>query len=76
MIAKEMFLKLGYIKWMDDTGTIRYVNRNKFITFDSNNKTVITEMMNVHFNDVTFRPFEVDSETAKAIIVQFNELGW
>ena len=76
MRAKEMFLNLGYLKWMDETGTIRYINRNKFITFDSHNKTVITEMMNVHFNDVTYRPFEVDSKTAKAIIAQFNELGW
>ena len=74
MKAKEMFLNLGYLKWMDETGTIRYINRNKFITFDSHNKTVITEMMNVHFNDVTYRPFEVDRETAKAIIAQFNEL--
>lgn len=78
MTAKEMFRKLGYIKYtMDDTGDIMYQKENFFVEFITDNKTVVTELMVISFgNDVTYRAFEVDVALFQAIKKQLEELEW
>ncbi len=78
MTAKEMFRKLGYIKYTkDDTGEIMYQKENFFVEFISHNKTVVTEFMAMNYgNTVTYRAFEVDVALFQAIQKQLEELGW
>lgn len=78
MTAKEMFRKLGYIKYTkDDTGEIVYCNQNFLVEFSTIKQTVVTEFMTMNYgNDVTYRAFEVDVALFQAIQKQLEELGW
>ncbi len=78
MRAKEMFRKLGYIKYTKDgTGDIIYQKENFFVEFIADNKTVVTELMVIRYGDtVTYRAFEIDVALFQAIQKQLEELGW
>ena len=78
MTAEEMFMKLGYIKYIRPaTGGIVYQKENFFVEFISDNKTVVTELMVIRYgNTVTYRAFEVDVALFQAIQKQLEELEW
>lgn len=78
MTAKEMFRKLGYIKYTkDDTGEIVYCNQNFLVEFSTIKQTVVTEFMAMNYgNTVTYRAFEVDVALFQAIQKQLEELEW
>lgn len=78
MTAKEMFEKLGYIKYTREfEGTnILYKNKLFCISFCNRNKTFITEYVHGDYNFPRVSPFEINMDTLKAINKQVEELGW
>ena len=78
MTTEEMFMKLGYIKYIRPvSGGIVYRKENFFVEFIPHNKTVVAELMVIRYGDtVTYRAFEVDVVLFQAIKKQLEELGW
>ena len=78
MEAKEMFKKLGYIKYIGvDTDDIVYRKQNLCVEFSANKQTVVAQRMTISLgNDVTYRAFEVDVALFQAIQKQLEELEW
>lgn len=69
MTAEEMFMKLGYIKYIRPvSGGIVYRKENFFVEFIPHNKTVVAELMVIRYGDtVTYRAFEVDAVPIRVI---------
>lgn len=78
MTAEEMFLKLGYIKYIRPvSGNIIYCKQNFIVEFSAIKQTVVTEFMTMNYgNTVHYRAFEVDVALFQAIQKQLEELGW
>lgn len=77
MTAKEMFRKLGYIKYIkDDTGEIVYRKQNFCVEFSAIKKTVLVQRMTSSGEDIVNYGAEVDVALFQAIKKQIEELGW
>lgn len=78
MTAKEMFRKLGYIKYTkDDTGEIVYRKQNRFVEFSAIKQTVVTAFVSMYYKDtLAYRALDVDVALFQAIKKQLEELGW
>lgn len=78
MTAKEMFRKLGYIKYIkDDTGEIVYRKQNFLVEFSTIKQTVVAQRMTISLgNAVNYQAIEVDVALFQAIKKQLEELGW
>lgn len=78
MTAKEMFRKLGYIKYTkDDTCEIVYRKQNFLVEFSAIKQTVVAQRMTISWgNAVNYQAIEVDVALFQAIQKQLEELEW
>lgn len=78
MTAEEMFMKLGYIKYIRPvTGNIIYCKQNLIVEFSAIKQTVVTEFVSINYrNTLTYRSLDVDVALFQAIQKQLEELGW
>lgn len=77
MEAKEMFKKLGYIKYIGvDTGDIVYRKQNLCVEFSAIKKTVLAQRMTSSEEDIVNYGAEVDVALFQAIKKQLEELEW
>lgn len=78
MTAEEMFMKLGYIKYIRPaSGNILYCKQNFIVEFSAIKQTVATEFVSINYrNTLTYRALDVDVALFQAIKKQLEELGW
>ena len=77
MTAKEMFKKLGYIKYIGvDTDDIVYRKQNLCVEFSAIKKTVLVQRMTSSGEDIVNYGAEVDVALFQAIKKQLEELWW
>ncbi len=69
MTAEEMFMKLGYIKYIRPvTGNIIYCKQNLYVEFSAIKQTVVTEFVTMNYsNTFTYRALDVDVALFQAI---------